>query len=199
MEIRMSNATGRLSAMMVCLTMAIGASGRAEAETIYQVSGVFGADRSGTTGLANGSFTATYQTDSFPTTPSPQQSFDSFSVSVFNASGTLVDTYGSSTGGSGFIAYFNGFTDEFIQLLNSDSSESITFGFVPVFQGTGAIVPTGTGTLSQDSSRFFNGGVVSITSGFSSPSAVPEPSSVALCGIAGVVGLVVARRRKRAA
>jgi hypothetical protein len=41
-----------------------------------------------------------------------------------------------------------------------------------------------------------------VTHGFrveTAASAVPEPSSLAMCGIAGAVGLIVARRRKRAA
>ena len=118
----------------------------------------------------------------------PNQAVGGFSVSLFgNASGILVDTYGSDTG-IGLAFYFPGPVD-YIEFFNNGSSEVIGFYFAAGFDGTGAIIPgmspsyQGNYTGYGGSGYSNDGGIVTIVSGFSSPSPSPRPRRLRCAGL----------------
>jgi hypothetical protein len=164
---------------------------RAQAGTVYDVTGTFGPDFQGTTGLANGSFTATVDVAE----PVTGQLL-SYSVSVFAAdSSTPLYTFGDPTGADGFIADF-GAGGIGVGLEDPIGGAILALNFAPGFTGTGPLLPTDFGSAFPSIYVDPNGNSVLIAGGMSM-AAVPEPSSLILAGTAALAGLGLYVRRRR--
>jgi hypothetical protein len=167
---------------------------RVQADTVYHVTGTFGPDLRGDSGLTGGSFTATVDVVE-PVTGA----LDSYTVSVFAAGGgTPVYTFSDPTGSDGFIQDFgSGGIGVFLPDPTNNSDAELLLNFAPGFTGTGPVVPTN--LSSQFPSLYIdpNSNFVSIASGYST-AAVPEPSSLILAGFAAIGGLGLWARRHRA-
>ena len=174
-----------------------------KADITYEVTGTFGADINGTTGLAGGSFTATFQVPAgtLPVAANGEVYFDSYSVSLYNSAASLVSSFGQAVPSTnGGVADINSIVDVAF-FVDPSTSGDIHFDFAVPYTGTGLVIPT---NLSFGPFASFyvdgNGNLASIASG-QSVAAVPEPSSAV---IAAVMGLLVAdrwsiagRRKKR--
>jgi hypothetical protein len=158
----------------------------ASADINYSVSGQFGADFTGfpTTGLAFGSFSGTFTT----TLPSSTfETFASFDVKIFNASGALVTEISSATASDSGQYIPDFMSRDFIQFGHADGSYGLQLDFALNFNGNGPIIPTDTfqfSTFGSTSNSF-----VTITSGLVS---VPEPLSLTLFGLG--ITLIAGRR-----
>jgi hypothetical protein len=117
-------------------------------------------------------------------------------VTVFNTDmvlSTLVPTDTKTT------AVFNGFG-----LLDTTGTFGITsFTVDPLTNVAGFVASDVTITSNEvfiniEGLTLTSSQIIQIDFTFA-PSAVPEPSSLVMCGIAGAIGLVVSRRRKRVA
>jgi hypothetical protein len=80
-----------------------------------------------------------------------------------------------------------------LELMNPSNSGTFISLNLPVgFTGTGTVIAAGSESVYNTNETFIASGQGSAAA------AVPEPSSIVLCGLAGVVGSVVAwRKRKR--
>ena len=183
-----------LSLVAVALLVSLAGTSAQAGLMTYDITGTFGANTAGDTGLQGGSFTVTFETSSLPVASGDTGALASYTVSTFNAQGTLVYSYGDPTGDYGGIIGEGSTTFLYFGDTNPNSAADLNLTFGPGFDGTGSIVVADY-NLYQD----YNGDQVQVASAVSS-AAVPEPSSIVLCGIAGAIGLAVAGcRRKRAA
>jgi hypothetical protein len=164
----------------------------------YEVTGSF-------TGLANGSaeVTLALAVGSFGTYASSAEA-NLGSASGFNGG----YTFGTSDGNPADPVSFTGFVTFNVPLINGSSpfalqgtaeaSGGLSGPFISGFATTVELVSV---TLPDGNSPASEGYTLSFGSGLVAPgAAVPEPSSLTLCGIAGLTGLGVAWKRwKRAA
>ncbi len=190
--------TGLLAALLL-----VAAGNAAQADPTYTFTGTLGADSYYSTGLAGGSFTVTYQTGAFPTTGSSNSvNVDDFTVTVFYANGSQAYTFSDANAtndGFGTFYYSAGYApfgilpSESLELMNPSNSGTFISLNLPVgFTGTGTVIAAGSESVYNTNETFIASGQGSAAA------AVPEPSSIVLCGLAGVVGSVVAwRKRKR--
>jgi len=171
-----------------------------KADLTFEASGTFGTDYTGTTGLAGGTFTATYEIGGLPVQTGTESSFDSFSVTLTPVGGGTPITFGSPpVTNSGGIVDYGGSLDIAV-FQNSATGAQLVLDFSAPFNGTGSVIPTNLG-YSYLASFYYDGSgnSVTIASGQSSPTAVPElPTSILTAGIGGLMLLGVYVRRRRA-
>ena len=182
-------------------------TGRSAGAGSYSVSGAFGIDLMGTTGLAGGSFSGTYSATGLPVSGSPIF-LDSFDVNFYTAQGALFGTLSSLdvNESSGLIRTVTlagiGTVDNLvIEDYAALQGKGLALGldFASPFDGVGDVIPfsppltrlSAVGVTDIASPPSFN--YVAVVSGAS----VPEPSSLVLwlVGAMGGFGYVWHRRR----
>ena len=188
-----------LSFTMIALLLSLNTI-QAQADMVYEVTGTFGDDLFGTTtGLAGGSFTATYETAGLPLAPGGIITLKSYNVSTFDSLGNLTYTYGDRTGVFGTIQDALS-TEVDASFFDPDfnSSASLVLIFSSGFDGTGAVMTPSNSFLTS----FYidpNNNQVALASGYSSPlRAVAEPSSLIMAGIGGLMMMGFSAYRRRA-
>ncbi len=162
------------------------------ADSVYQLTGNFGAEIEGTSELADGSFSLTYSIAGLPLGSGDSAPIDSASGTLYDSMGHVVDSF---TTGSGSFVDSSNVVDATLGL--GDGFGHFTFQFAEGFDGVGALIPTPSPPVHRINTQLVTGtGDVSITSGYSS-AVVPEPSSLILAGIAAMMmfGFFVRRRR----
>jgi PEP-CTERM motif len=164
------------------------AAPRVNADSIYNVTGTFGYDFQGDTGLAGGSFTV-----SMDIVEPINGDFVNFTVSTFDSMGALVFTYSSPTGAAGEITD-EGAAGVYLDLGEPGGGPGLNLGFAPGFTGVGPVLPFGSNPLSS-AYYISSDDFVTITGGYSSAS-VPEPSSLILAGTSALAGLGLWSRRR---
>jgi hypothetical protein len=179
----------------------LAAGAAAKADLVVNVTGQFGDDLLGATGLAGGSFTATFAVPDPPGLPAPAYGFayfDSYSVSLYDSHGTLVSSFGTVPGGGG-VADVYSILD--VAVFQSASGAVLDLDFAAPFNGTGAVIPFNS-ALGPYASFYGDGNsnAVEVASGQAAPAAaVPEPSSLAIVAVTGLLVAArwsIARRRK---
>ncbi len=181
-------------AVLPCLI--VGTERSADAGS-YLVSGEFGNDVSGTTGLAGGSFSGTFSVTGLPVSGSPLF-LDSFDVDFYTAAGALFGTLSSLdvNESSGVVRTVSlpgvGTVDNLvIEDYAALQGQGLALGlnFASPFDGVGDVIPF-SAPLTRvsavgvtDIATFTSLNYVAVVSGAS----VPEPSSLVLCLI-GAMG-----------
>jgi hypothetical protein len=171
-------------------------AGRAEADTVYMLSGTFGSTGTGDNPVPGGSFSGTYETGDLPLSSGQRGSSDIFDVSIYTATGSLFENYDSTTADvfGTLKASASGVNLEFAN--HSDSSD-LYLTFAAGFDGVGQVLISESATLGSFYKAPTFGDLTYVASGESSLS-VPEPSSLVLTGTAALAGLGLwARRRRR--
>jgi hypothetical protein len=192
-----------VSCIAVALLVFLGQA-RVEAGSTYEVSGTFGANLIGNTGLSDGSFTATFEVATpLPLATGGSEAFESYSVSLYNSSSILESTFGSTSpvflAGIANVLTFGGRIDV-ATFVDPTSPGSLVLDFSSGFNGTGAVIPFELIYVPR-ASAFTEGSLfdlksVRVASGQSQ--AVPEPSSIITGGIGILMLIGVYARRQRA-
>ncbi len=164
----------------------------------YSLSGAFGSDVSGTTGLAGGSFSGTFSVTGLPANGNVLF-LDSFDVSFYTAQGSLFGTLSSLdvNESEGLVRTVTlpgtGIVDNLV--MEDDAALQgqglvLSLDFASPFNGVGAVIP-----FSLPLTRISAVGVTDVAAGppfnevaVISGASVPEPSSLLL----GVIGTIVA-------
>jgi hypothetical protein len=206
-----SRKTSSLVLRSLMLSALVALAARPALAAVGTVSGTFGSNTvrfPGYTGpmdmdaLAGGSFSGTFSTDNLPLPAGTQMDLTSFSLDLFDSTGSLVHTYSDQSATD--FAFVDEFTynGEQLSTLNfqryADGDRSgLQLTFAPGFEGTGT---------TPDSSRFngFNGLNASnsddLSEGWekisvvSATAVVPEPMAGGLALTAVLIGLAQRRR-----
>jgi PEP-CTERM motif len=191
-------------AMRLAIVIGLMASGTGLAQAgslTYDISGQFGADQFGTSGLAGGSFVGSFSATNLPSTGG-QVNLDGFDVALKNSQGETLNelTPGSYTGFIIGNVANNGFDGLYFTLTSSPTSSFLELFFATPFNGAGSVLPNpGLGTYSG---AFVTSGqsiaFAQVASGSSVlAGSVPEPSSFTLALLGLLFGLGYYRRRCR--
>ena len=181
--------------------LALSAAAPARADMTYDISGTFGGAVSGNTptGLEGGTFSGSFTTaDPLPATV-PFLVLPSFEVSLYDSGGQLVATIDQAASDATGVFFQQYVGTGLARLALTDSSYGLVLFFSSQFDGDGAVVPSGNGVYSYATGPASNS-ATQVASGRSTSlgAAVPEPSSLALCCAAAMIGLAPRLARSRA-
>jgi hypothetical protein len=186
----------RIGLSVAVLGIVLGATGRAEAGPVtYDISGSFGNDILGSTGLAGGSFSGSFTTSGLPVTPGHTASFSAYDIDVYDSHHSLVLELKSTDLNSSEIIGLNTGSKRTELLFDrlavgKPNVFAMEIYFPTPFNGNGSLVPYNFFNLQssqfQVASLFGHTGFGRITSG-QAFAATPEPSTLAL-GLVGVLG-----------
>jgi hypothetical protein len=138
--------------LAILVGLVAGATGLAEAGSLtYDISGRFGADQFGSTGLAAGSFVGSFSATNLPALTGEQLFLNGFDVALKDSQGqTLLElTPGSYTGFVFGSPGNNDFDGLYFQLTSNPQSSFLELFFATPFDGVGSVLPNpGLGTYS---------------------------------------------------
>jgi PEP-CTERM motif len=201
----------------VALVVLVGGA-RAMAGATYEVTGKFGTNIVGNTGLQSGSFTATFEVATpLPLASGHSEPFENYSVSLCNSSSTLVSSFQSTSP-----VFLAGIANELTlggridiaNFVNPSTPAGLVLDFASGFNGTGPVTPFAL-KYSPVASAYTDLALQSPAITFAIPNldlqsvkvasgdafAVPEPSSIITAGIGSLMllGVYLSRRRAKVA
>jgi hypothetical protein len=182
----------RIGVIGCVVLMAMATVARAD----FAVSGTFGPDTQGVSGLAGGSYDGTFSVHGLPASNGGSITLDSFTLNLKDAGGTTVETLTNTAGDLGGVyGNFNFSGLDELLFIKSGGGSGLELGFAMPFNGAGSIIG------DRSLGFVYNGPsltLVDVASGSSRVRSVPEPSSLWLSGSAVALCHVFGRRRGKA-